>query len=58
MRYLVILSLIGCLALSGCSEEKTPPVVKDTGNAVEKAYDKTTGALREVAEGVNDAVYK
>ena len=50
--------VLACVLLCGCSKEDTPPEVKDAGTAVEKAYDTTTGALRNVVEDVNDAVYK
>ncbi len=42
----------------GCSQKEKDEAVENTTNAIQKAYDKTTQALKNVAEGINDAVYK
>jgi len=53
-----LLLVVACVLCCGCSKENTPPELQDTGSAVNKAYDTTTGALRNVVEDVNHAVYK
>ena len=55
---IALLFLLGCLLLSSCTEKKQPQEIKDTQTAVGKVYDTTTNTLREVVEGVNNAVYK
>ncbi len=54
-------ALLLCLCvygLAGCSQKDKKETVENTQNAVQKAYDKTTQVLKNVAEGINDAVYK
>lgn len=54
-------ALLLCLCvcgLAGCSQKDKEKAVENTKNAVQKAYDKTTQVLKDVAEGINDAVYK
>ena len=56
--YSSVLLLCLCICLgSGCKQKKEE-VAQDSQNAVQKAYDKTTGVLRNVVEGINNAVYK
>lgn len=56
--YSVLLSCLCVGGLAGCSQKDKEEAVENTRNAVQKAYDKTTQVLKDVAEGINDAVYK
>lgn len=53
----LVLCLCVCLGL-GCSKKDNEKAAQNTENAVRKAYDKITGVLKDVVEGINDAVYK
>jgi len=44
--------------LAQCTKQEQQNTQKRTTDAVDDAYTFTTDALRNVAEGVNDAVYK
>lgn len=61
-RYQYIsVGLVLCLCVwfgLGCSKKDNEEAVENTKNAIQTAYDKITGMLKDVAEGINDAVYK
>ncbi len=61
MKLIYFLGIAACaLALSsvGCSQRETTRARKDTGHAVNEVVDATRGALKQVSEGINNAVYK
>ncbi len=61
LSFVYFRALLLCLFLygvAGCSQKEREDAAENTKNAVQKAYDKTTGVLKDVAEGINDAVYK
>ena len=43
---------------SSCTKKDVEEAAEDSANAVEKAYDKTTGVMKNAVEGVNKAVYQ
>jgi molybdopterin synthase catalytic subunit len=58
IQWLVLFLVCGSIVVfSGCSKDEKKDA-QTTGDSVENAYGRTTDALREAVEGVNDAVYK
>jgi len=60
-RFSLAVFCAGLLFCQGCSKEEKPRIkedIKDAENSIEKAYDRTTDAMRDVVDGINDAVYK
>lgn len=56
--YSTLLLCLCVCGLAGCSQKDKGEAVENTESAVQKAYDKTRQVLKNVAEGINDAVYK
>jgi hypothetical protein len=54
---IVVMSLCLGLFLACSDDERTKQHFERAGNSIEKAYDTTTNAIKDVVEGVNEAVY-
>lgn len=54
---LIVLCMV-VFTLSQCTKQEEQNTRERTAEAVNDAFTLTTNALRNVAEGVNDAVYK
>lgn len=60
MKKAILLMALGAavFTLTQCTASEQRHIQESTGDALNDAYTVTTNALRNVAEGVNDAVYK
>jgi hypothetical protein len=58
--YLLILTIVLC-ALTGtlinCSKKEPQRRVDEVGNPIDEVFNRTKDVLRDVAQGINNAVY-